>query len=126
MIYYPDEASKMAYHEWLDNLKVGDKVALACDSGWSRRTYKVLEISRMTPTQAVCFNDGRFRLKDGFVIGGGYSQVEPVTERVLQAMEADSLRAWFSSTSRKSLEIDVLRAMRKAYDSATRALKSKN
>lgn len=125
MIYYPDDASREAYHQWLANLKVGDKVALAGGHNW-RRAYKILEISRMTPTQAVCFNDGRFRLKDGLVVGGDYSQVEPVTDRVLQAMEADSLRSWFATVSRKTLDVPVLRAMRKAYEEATRAASINN
>lgn len=115
--------------EWLATLKEGDKVCVF-QSSWGSPHYEVLTIKRMTPTQFVCSKirfgaevETKFRKETGYIVGDGYSRIEPITERVIESNKQYHLENWFTGLKVKKLSIECLDAMKVAYDSFENPIK---
>ena len=78
---------------WLQNLKVGDEVALPIRFG---RGYDIEKVVRVTPTQVIVGpHEKRFRKADGFNVGHdtwNTSLIKPVTDQVRLTNELATLR----------------------------------
>lgn len=106
---------------WLAGLKPGDKVAASKYSAWD-----VLVIERMTATQIIIGRGLKYRRDTGYRIGGNaYSSlphtIEPITQKILDALEVRKLANWLADLDRKSKSLAVLRAMKAAHDKADAA-----
>lgn len=109
--------------EWLQSLKEGDSVCVYY-RGWGSPYYDVFTIKRMTATQLVCVNTSfgserelKFRKENGYIVGDGYDQIEPITTRVMEVNKLHKLKYWFSSLKFGGLKLECLEAMKAAYDS---------
>lgn len=116
----PYEEEKKKRLEFMETLRIGDKIALKSDYGWNMRGYMILTVERFTPSHIVT-NRARFRKNDGGQVGQSYSYLEPVTEKVLQVVADNDVLMWFSrmTTLRQKPPIEVLRAMKAVYDQMT-------
>lgn len=75
-----------ANREWLDNLKVGDKVAM--EHGGYQRYWSILTVVRRTAKQIMCRSgegpEHKFWAIDGSSVGSRCA-IEPVTDKVRAA-----------------------------------------
>ena len=108
--------------DWSINIKPGDQVAMR--RGYGYATHSILTVDRVTASQVIAGNL-RFR-KDTRRLVGNSSQWEsitmhPVTQEIRDAVESRELRDWLNGLLRTNQPLDVMRAMKAAYDAASRA-----
>jgi hypothetical protein len=123
-------AERDARDQWARALKPGDEVAVP-GRYFGHPPYAILKVAKLTATQIVTTEDRRFALKDLYEIGvprGGFTgrpRVEPVTQQVREAVETFSLATWLSSLvtehGRKHPPLEIMRAMKAAYDQVNSA-----
>lgn len=68
-------------------------------------------------TQFIMKNS-KYRRADGYIVGDGYSRIEPITNDVLAVRERTDLNQWFSSLAHNGVQkisTEALRAMKDAY-----------
>jgi len=117
--YLEREREKAEYQLWLNSLNVGDKVALESYGGWARSEagYKIVEISRITPTRRIMAGGYTFT-KDGKPYGKSYSgsrssKLKPVTQEVHDAIKRKKLIYELHKVRIDSLTLDQLEAFDK-------------
>lgn len=89
-------AERKAYHDWLAKLSKGDEVATTGRYG----TQGIGVVERQTATQIVLRDGSRYRLKDGYVVGDGYGQLQPITDAYREGILARKRRDQFVSEAR--------------------------
>lgn len=76
-----EQESRLSGREWLDGLKVGDRVA-----SYGFRNVCVAKVERITPTQIVT-NSGKYRKADGEGVGYGDAydrpRIGPLTQEII-------------------------------------------
>jgi hypothetical protein len=80
---------------WLNELKVGDEVAIA-GSGMSGREYRLRKVARLTKTVIILDDDSRYNRATGWTKSGSSSWsrtwIVPVTPEVANKVEYETLR----------------------------------
>lgn len=86
----------------LRDLKVGNAVALVHHSRWDRRISMTKgHVEKVTKTQAVALDGRRFRLRDGFEVGGLCSYGSPRLCRITPELLAEEAGAQAEITAEK-------------------------
>lgn len=70
----------MEYREWLQTLKLGDKIAV-------KKPFSLRSITRIvgeTPTQWTLEGFGRAYKKNGLIVGWKFSRIEPIKAKAIQ------------------------------------------
>lgn len=97
----------MEYHNFFDNVQVGDLVKYYT-GGWYGRTV-VGKVTKVTPSQ-FCVGNDRFRKSDGKLIGNNYIFCEPATAEDLERQQAQQYKSslerkivhWFQNSNNTS------------------------
>lgn len=103
--------------QWLNDLKVGDEIAITRPDG----TPRITRVERVT-TNLITAGKIKFRKRDGRTQGDGWHkwQLEPVTDEIRTAVEDANLCTWLRRLvdARENAwpTLKQLRAMRAAYD----------
>ncbi|PLS18999.1 hypothetical protein CVD28_00940 [Bacillus sp. M6-12] len=104
-----------ASQEWLDNLQVGDEVAMNVGSyGYSR--YKKATITKITPKRRFTTSNGMTFNPDGTEYGkkdtwSRRSNIEPVTQEISDHIEQTELLNVIEATKFKELSLEQLRGI---------------
>lgn len=107
--------------EWLASLKEGDQVAIDVGS-YGYTSYKIVTVTRVTPTGIIKTSDSRQFNPNGRERGGAASawsrnyRLEPFTPQVLDHIERAELLSKLSSTSFKQLPTELLRKIIEAME----------
>lgn len=106
--------------EWLASLKPGDEVCVPQMYGYAAH---IKTVKRLTATMIVLDDDTKYRKESGYQIGhrGWHStSINMVTDAIRASVEHAELCQWLDSMSgrRKSLSIEMLRALKAAYDAS--------
>jgi hypothetical protein len=108
---------------WAPTLVAGDKVAVR--NGGHGLGYSLRTIVKVTATQLVLDDHQATRVnrEDGSVRGTSYKYIEPVTQEVLDSIEAGDLKRWLNMLTWNHTypSLHLMRAMKAAYDEASAA-----
>lgn len=82
---------KQKYQEWLDSLKVGDRVVI--ERKYMGSTYLIAKIEKITPTRRIVVGGYTFR-SNGIIFGGGYSSIylKKFTPDILKVIEMQNIK----------------------------------
>jgi hypothetical protein len=108
-------------NDWLENLKVGDRVAVS--RGYTGAVAGIITVTRITKTRIVCGNE-TFRKQDGYAPGRGYgrSRISVLTEAAMNMVEDRTLRRRIGDAIKdEATSLETLRAMFAALMLATKA-----
>jgi len=108
------------YKNWLDNLQVGDKVAVEHIYGGTT-LYRIAHVERITPTKQIKVSGDETKLKDGAQVGNNNSwmhsyYLKPITKEVLEAIEREKLLARISKYNWRELGTEQLREIKKIVE----------
>lgn len=108
----------MEYTDWLLTLKEGDEVALP--DPYCRRTYKIVRIAHMTPTQLIADDALRINRVNGRVRGDRqhHRRIVAATDRIRAENRKAFLHNWVDGLWRRKPPMDVLEALKTAYDAS--------
>lgn len=106
--------------EWLDNLKVGDKVAMDLGS-FGFRNWTITEITKITPTRRMETKNGYKLSNNGYEMGKKDAwtpsrKIVPLTEDILNEIKKKKLLSNIDNTDFKSLSIDKLEKIYKIIE----------
>ena len=91
---------RQEYQEWLDSLKVGDKVVI--ERRCSSSTYSIAQIEKITPTRRITVGGYTFRSNGRVFNGGGYSYsstyLKKFTPDILKVIEMQNIKRSVSNT----------------------------
>lgn len=95
-MFFSDNKERQTYHEWLKNLKVGDKVSIPRNGSWYNNLPPcILEVEGETP-KFFRVNGELYSKEDGQRRGSGssymYAFIEPVTPKVIDQVAVYSHR----------------------------------
>lgn len=98
----------MSIHDWLNDLKVGDKVFAG-----SRFSSRLLEIERLTKTQIILKGGhGKYRKFDGYQVGSGsvwnMSSLRQATPELIAEFKRAAIIDRLDSFKWKSLDTSLL------------------
>lgn len=108
----------------IQQVAVGDKIALRI-----RRTWRVMTVARLTKTQFITSDGGRFRIDNGRPVGGNFfDRAVVVDDAFVEAVRAErarlneevELRNWIYNigVKRDSIPVGTLAAMKVAFEKA--------
>ena len=106
---YERGINKMEEKEWLESLKVGDKV---CVEG-RLSGVRIVEIERITKIYFI-INDEKFRRVDGYKLGcdsWNFIQVKPITDEVRASILSRRLEVKIHNGGLRKLPLDGLKAI---------------
>lgn len=101
------------YHDWLDALTVGDKLAVRHVYG-STTLYRVATVEKITPTRQIKVSGDNTKFKNGEQIGNNTSwmhsyYIEPITDDVRDWIAREKLIAKLSKINYREMGTDKLR-----------------
>lgn len=91
------------YEDWINNIKVGDKVAYDIGGRWERDYFKIYTVERLTKTLIIT-NGGRFRKDGTSQCSDSWKKIRPVDEYVAKAIIRRRTIAKFKEAVGKSIE----------------------
>lgn len=108
-----------ARKEWLDSLREGDKVVVACQGLIGSTSYQPARVERVTKTRVVVA--GKIYNRDGYVRGQRRSwstpRLEPYTDAVKLKIETEQLRYEVDKIFKiRDLDLQALREVKATLD----------
>lgn len=91
------------YEDWINNIKVGDKVAYDIGGRWDRDYFKIYTVERLTKTLIIT-NGGRFRKDGTSQESNSWEKIRPVDEYVTNAIIRRETITKFKKAVGKSIE----------------------
>ena len=84
------------YHEWLDNLKSGDRVAVF-NSYFGNKSYDIKNVAKITPTGMIKLENGDIYTKEGYIRSGDRfrtrSILRPLTKEVVDTINIKYIKS---------------------------------
>jgi preprotein translocase subunit YajC len=96
---------KKSYHNWLDNLQVGDEVFVSGGHYYGA----ILKIRRFTPTRMIGLSNGTTINKDGSIRGNNHFYIHPVTQKNRDDIERHRLYRKIKEVNFGRLSLEQLR-----------------
>lgn len=108
------------YQNWLDGLKVGDKVALFYQQ-YGTVDYSIVKVEKITPTRQIKLDGYSIKFKNGDMIDTSTwktttRRIVPITDEIRGFLEKKKLVAFIQKAEMDKLNIQQLRDIKKILE----------